>query len=43
MDDEDEILTLEEIAWETGISVSEQLEIMRKDAELVEVMPGSVL
>ena len=40
MEDENEILTLEEIAWETGISVTEQLEIMRKDAELVEVTPG---
>lgn len=37
---EDEILTLEEIAWETGISVSDQLETMRKDAEIVEVVPG---
>lgn len=40
MENEDEILTLEEIAWETGISVIEQLEIMRKDAEIVEVAPG---
>ena len=40
MEDTDEILTLEEIAWETGITVPEQLEIMRKDAEIVEVAPG---